>query len=168
MKRSLRNLLLTFHVTTSVGFTGAIAAFLSLAIVGAFQQDQDVIRSAYVAMNVITTLVIVPLCFAALVTGVVQSLTTPWGLFRHYWVVVKLVLTLLSTAVLLLHTTPIEAMAQAAKAAPLGPEDFYGQRRQLIVASAGALLIGLGAIILSIYKPTGLTPYGWRKRSTAP
>lgn len=165
MRRSLRNLLLALHVTTSVGFVGAIASFLSLAIAGAFHQDQTIVRGAYVAMNVITNFVIVPLCFAALLTGAVQSLTTPWGLFRHYWVLVKLVLTLLSAAVLLLHTNPIEAMSQAAQAAPLEPEDFFGQRRQLIIAAAGALLIGLGTIVLSIFKPAGLTAYGWRKRA---
>jgi hypothetical protein len=167
MTRAARNLLLTFHVSTSVGFVGAIAAFLSLAVAGALHQDQSVVRGAYIAMNVITTFVIVPLCFAALLTGVIQSLITPWGVIRHYWVLVKLVLTLLSGAVLLLHTNPIEAMAQAAHGAPLGPEDFYGQRRQLIIAAAGALLIGLGPIVLSIYKPAGITPYGWRKKTAA-
>lgn len=165
MSRGSRNLLLTIHVTSSVGFVGAVAAFLTLAIAGAYQQDQEVVRGAYIAMGVITSFVILPLCFGALLTGIIQSLTTPWGLVRHYWVVVKLMLTGFSAAVLLLHTQPIAMMVAVAQAGTLGPEDYHGQRVQLIVASAGAVLIGLGATILSIYKPAGLTRYGWRKKS---
>ncbi|MBY0510327.1 MAG: hypothetical protein K2P94_09250 [Rhodospirillaceae bacterium] len=94
-------------------------------------------------------------------------MSTPWGLFRHYWVIVKLLLTLLSAAVLLLHTQPIRAMAERAVSAPLAPTDYVGQRVQLVVASAGALGICLIATVLSIYKPRGLTRYGWRKTQIA-
>jgi hypothetical protein len=41
-------------------------------------------------MELTTWIVIVPLSLAALLTGVVQSLGTPWGLFRHRWIVAKL------------------------------------------------------------------------------
>lgn len=164
MSRNLRNLLLTVHVTTSVGFLGTVATFLALAIAGASLSEPQVVRAAYIAMDVVTTSVIVPLCFAGLLTGVFQSLSTPWGLFRHYWVIVKLLLMLLSAAVLLLHTQPIRAMAELAMVAQLAPADYVGQRVQLIVASAGALGIGLIATVLSIYKPRGLTRYGWRKQ----
>lgn len=162
MKRGHQKFLLTLHVTASVGFVGAIAAFLALALAGAYDANQDIVRSAYVAMRFITNAVIVPLCFAALVTGIVQSLATPWGLVRHYWIVVKLILTILSATVLLLHTQQIAIMAKAAQAGPLAQGDFYGQRLQLIIASSGALVIGLSAIFLSIYKPSGLTRYGWK------
>jgi hypothetical protein len=54
-----------------------------------------------------TWIVIVPLSLAALLTGVVQSLGTPWGLFRHRWIVAKLALTVVATVLLLVHTQPI-------------------------------------------------------------
>ncbi|MBX7198485.1 MAG: hypothetical protein K1X51_03840 [Rhodospirillaceae bacterium] len=154
---------MTLHVSTSVGLVGAIGVFLALAIAGAFHRDSEIVRASYIAMNVGTTAVIVPLCVGALLTGVIQSLLTPWGLIRHYWVVVKLALTMLAVAVLMLHTQPIAAMADAVKVSALAPDQFYGQRIQLIVASAGALVVGLSAVVLSIFKPAGLTPYGWRK-----
>ena len=44
-----------------------------------------------------------PLCFASLFSGLVQSLGTEWGLFRHYWVLFKLLINVLPTALLLLH-----------------------------------------------------------------
>jgi hypothetical protein len=115
-------------------------------------------------MDLITLFVIVPMCFASLLTGVAQSLMTPWGLFRHYWVVVKLVLTVLSTIVLLIHMKPISYLACVAAGTEWSNTDLTGLRFQLIIASGAALLVLLTATALSIYKPQGTTPYGWRRR----
>ena len=89
----LRKLALTVHVTSSVGLLGAIAAFLGLAIAGFASADDQTVRACYLAMQIAAKFVIVPLAFAALITGLVQSLGTAWGLFQHYWVLVKLLLT---------------------------------------------------------------------------
>jgi len=110
----LRKLALTVHVTSSVGWLGAVAAFLALSIAGVTSQDAQMVRSAYLAMNLIAWFVIVPLCFASLLTGLVSSLGTPWGLFRHYWVLMKLLITLPATLVLLVHMQPIGLLAGAA------------------------------------------------------
>src|SRR5918997_572837 len=96
----LRKLALTAHVTTSVGWLGAVAAFLALAIAGLAGDDGPTVRRAYVGAEVITWAVIVPLCLASLVTGVVQSLGTSWGLVRHWWVLIKLALTVVATGLL--------------------------------------------------------------------
>ena len=93
----------TTHVATSVAWLGSVVSFLVLSIAGITSTDPNVVRGAYMAMNIIGAYVIVPLSLAALLSGVVQSLGTPWGLFRQYWVVVKLSLTLGATALLLLH-----------------------------------------------------------------
>jgi hypothetical protein len=62
---------------------------------GVGSEDAQIVRAAYLAMHLTTWFVIVPLCLAALLTGIVQSLGTTWGLFRHYWVVTKILLTVL-------------------------------------------------------------------------
>ena len=54
----------------------------------------------------------VPLALASLVTGIISSLGTTWGLFRYYWVLVKLGLTSLATLALLVHTRPISSAAR--------------------------------------------------------
>src|ERR1700675_3570077 len=107
----LRKFALTTHVTSSVGWLGAVGAFLPLAIAGLGSQDPQIVRAAYLAMHLTTWFVIVPLSLAALLTGIVESLGTTWGLFRHYWVIAKLGLTLLATIILLVHTQPIGAVA---------------------------------------------------------
>jgi hypothetical protein len=107
MTPRLRKFALTAHVTSSVGWLGAVAAFLALAVASLTSQDAQMVRAAYLAMELTAWFVIVPLAFASLLTGLVQSLGTKWGLFRHYWVLAKLLLTVLATIVLLLQMESI-------------------------------------------------------------
>lgn len=164
MPPRLRKLALTAHVTASVGWLGAVATFLALAVAGLVGHDAQRVRAAYVAMQTTTWFVIVPLSLASLLTGLVSSLGTPWGLFRHYWVVAKLLLTVLATVVLLLHTGPIDHVADAAAKADLSGDDLRPLRVQLAADAVAALLVLLAATVLAVYKPRGLTPYGRRKR----
>ena len=164
MPPPVRKLALTAHVVSSVGWLGSVGAFLALALAGLWSRDAMAVRAAYVAMDMTTWLVIVPLCLASLATGLVSSLGTMWGLFRHYWVVAKLLFTLVATGLLLLHTRPISLMAEAAANASLGCGDMRGLRIQLVADAGTAVLVLLVNTTLAIYKPRGLTPYGWRKQ----
>jgi hypothetical protein len=166
MTPRLRKFVLTAHVTSSVAWLGGVAAFLALAVAGLTSQDAPLVRSADLAMDVTAWFVIVPLCFASLLTGLVSSLGTPWGLFRHYWVLVKLLITLPATIVLLVHMRPISLLAAAAaRTTPtLSNAELLGLRNLLVTAAGGALLVLLVLTTLSVYKPRGLTRYGWRKQ----
>ena len=164
MTPGLRKFALTTHVTSSVGWLGAVAAFLALAIAGVGSQNPQTVRAAYLAMHLTTWFVIVPLSFAALLTGIVQSLGTTWGVFRHYWVVTKLLLTALATMILLLHTQPIDQVAAVAAQTTLAGGDLRQVRIQLIADAGAALFVLLVTTALSVYKPWGLTPYGLRKQ----
>lgn len=168
MTPALRKLVLLAHVTTSVAWLGAVATFLALAVTGLNSPDVRMVRAAYQAMLPITWYVIVPLAFAALSTGLVLSLGTKWGLFRYYWVLAKLLINSLSVPILLLHTQVIRTVAEAAATSTLSPTDLHEQRGQLVTISIVALLALLAAIILSVYKPRGLTPYGWQKQRKEP
>jgi uncharacterized membrane protein len=160
---SLRKLVRTAHVTFTVGWLGAVASFLALAVAGLTSQDAQIVRSAYLAMELIARFVIVPLSFAPLLTGPVLSLGTPWGLFRHYWILVKLLINILSTLILLVHMQPISYLSRVAAEGTLSSADRSVQI-QMVVASGAALLALLVATALAVYKPRGMTPYGWRKQ----
>src|SRR5258708_912117 len=164
MTTGVRKFALTAHVTSSVGLLGSIAAFLALAIAGLTSQDIKMVRAAYLAMELIARFVIVPLAFASLLTGLIQSLGTPWGLFRHYWVVVKLLLTVFATVVLLVKMELIGYAARLAAETTLSRADLRAAGIQLVVHAAGGLLVLLVPAVLSVYKPPGMTPYGWRKQ----
>lgn len=165
MTPGLRKLALTLHVITSVGFPGAVACFLALSIVGLLSSDTQTMRSAYLAMEVTTWTVILPLCFASLITGLISSLGTPWGLFRYYWIIVKLLITVPSTLILLVHMRPIQYMAEFASGIDVMGAETGGVQIQLVAASAMALVALLVATALSVYKPRGMTTYGARKVS---
>jgi len=165
MTSGLRKFALTTHVTSSVGWLGAVAAFLALAIAGLVNQDAQIVRAAYLAMRLITWFVIVPLSLAALLTGLVQSLGTTWGLFRHYWIVTKLLLTVLATIILLVHTQSIDRVAAVAAQTTLAAGDLRQLRIQLIGDACAALFVLLMTTALSVYKPWGMTPYGLRMQN---
>ncbi|HEX9765526.1 MAG TPA: hypothetical protein VGA36_02110, partial [Nitriliruptorales bacterium] len=101
MGPGLRKFAFTVHVTVSVGWIGAVAAYLVLDVTTVTSQDPLTLRAAYLAMQWIASLAIVPLAFASLTTGLVMALGTRWGLVRHWWVVFSLVLTVLAIVVLL-------------------------------------------------------------------
>jgi hypothetical protein len=103
------------------------------------------------------------LAFAALLTGLISSLGTTWGLFCHYWVLLKLVLTTFATVVLLVQLGPIRALATTASDPSATLADLAGARRPLI-HSVGGLIVLLAIQVLGVYKPRGLTRYGWRKQ----
>jgi hypothetical protein len=114
-------------------------------------------------MELTTWAVIVPLSVAALLTGIVQSVGTTWGLFRHRWVVAKLGLTVLATIILLVHTQPIGRVAAVAAERMLSSTDLRQLRIQLVADAGAALFALLVATTLSVYKPWGLTSYGRRR-----
>ena len=158
----LRRFVLTAHVTFAVGWLGAVAGFLALAIVGLRSPDTQIMNSAYLGMDLITRFVILPLSFAPLITGPILSLGTPWGLFRHYWIIAKLVITTLSTIILLIHMQPINHLSQLAIDGTLSSADSL--RTQMVAASGAALVALIIATALAVYKPRGMTAYGWRKQ----
>lgn len=163
MNPSLRKFALTAHVTFSVGWLGSVAAFLALAISGLVSQNSQSIVAYYVAMDLITRFVILPLCFASLISGLVQGFVTHWGIFRHYWVVFKLLISILSTVILLVHMRPIAFLAKVAAEGALANPEHRQLMVQLVFDSSAAIVALLVAVGLSIYKPQGLTKYGRRK-----
>ena len=137
MTPGYRKLALTAHVSASVGWIGAVAGFLVLAIAGVTSKDAQTVRAAYLAMDLIAWFVIVPLAFASLITGLSQSLGTTWGVFRHYWVVAKLGLTVFATIILLVKMEPISYLAGAAVSGTLVHGALRAVRVQLVVHAAG-------------------------------
>jgi hypothetical protein len=158
----LRRFALTAHIVSSVGWLGAVAGFLALAVAGLTSENAQTVRAVYLAMDVTGWFVLVPLALASLLSGLVQSLGTKWGLFRHYWVIAKLLITVLATVVLLLYTQTLGYLADRATDTTAAT-DVLPSTSPLLHAGA-ALLLLLLATALAVYKPRGTTRYGWRKQ----
>jgi hypothetical protein len=160
MSPRIRRLALTTHVTFSVGWLGAVLAYLVVAIAGLTSLDLQLVKGTYQSMQVMAWFVIVPCAIAALFSGLLQSLGSEWGLLRHYWIVAKLVLTTLGTVILLLHAPRVSEMAGRAAESAFATGDHGPQRTALVVHAAGGLAILLAATVLSIFKPWGKTAHG--------
>ena len=160
MPPQIRKIVLTAHVSSSVGWLGGIACFLALAVSGISTHDLPAVHVAYLGMNWIGWRVLVPLSFASLLSGIVQSLGTEWGLFRHYWVLFKLAINVLASTVLLLFMLELRSLV-ALNASERVTELMSPS--PLIHASVGLMLV-LMATVLSVYKPRGMTAYGWKKQ----
>jgi hypothetical protein len=162
----LRKLALTVHIASSTGWLGAVLVFLGLAVIGMTSPDEGTVRGAYLVMEGCAGFTLIPLAFASLVTGLVSSLGTSWGLLRHYWVVFKLLINVLSTTILVMYMETFRRMGgvagdpSAALRAVRNPSP--------IVHAALALLLLLVATVLAVYKPRAMTRYGWRKKHEAP
>jgi len=163
MSPGLRKFALTVHVMFSVGWIGAVAAYVALDVTAATGQGAQTLRAAYLAMEWTASFVIVPLALAALLTGLIMSLGTKWGLFRHYWTLISFLLTMIATLVLLVETRTISYFADIA-ADPRTSGDDLRALGSTLVHSVGGMAVLLVNMWLNMYKPPGLTPYGWRKQ----
>ena len=162
MTARLRKFALTAHVTSSVGWLGAVVVFVALAVIALTSDDGQTVRGAYRVMEPLAWSVLVPLAFASLVTGVVQSLGTTWGLFRHYWILFKLLITAVATAVLLMYMGTLRLTGDVAADRSVNLDAV--RNASPLLHAAAALVLLIVATTLSVYKPRGTTRFGQRKQ----
>jgi hypothetical protein len=163
MSPRVRKFALAAHLTFSVGWIGTVLAYLGLGIAAVTSHDAQTVRAAWIAMELTGWYVIVPLALASLLTGLVMALGTKWGLFRHYWVLFSLALTVFATVVLLLHMPDVSDLAVIARDAE--GTTLEGLGGDLVHPGLG-LVVLLVIQVLNVYKPRGMTRYGWRKQQS--
>jgi hypothetical protein len=165
MKPALRKFMLTVHVTTAVGWIGAVAAYVVLVIALLASRDVQTVRATYLAMTLLVWFAIVPFSVTSLLTGIIQALGTTWGLFRHWWVIYKLGLTVVGAVVLLEYTQATKPLTDLAAGGPLSSADLDTLRNPThLLHAGGGLLVLLVAQVLAVYKPRGSTRYGRRRQ----
>lgn len=157
MKPAPRKLALTVHLVSSVGWIGAVVGFLVLVVAALWSQNTQTMRAVWVALELTGWFAIVPLSLVALLSGFVLSLGTSWGLLRHYWVVFKLLLSVLATLVLLINMQTVSAVSKGV--AQTGNVALSALQSELLHAGGGMLVL-LVTTILSVYKPRGMTRFG--------
>lgn len=95
-----------------------------------------------------------PSALATLLTGVALSLSTKWGLFKHVWILLKIMLTfgVIVTGIAFTDSLRLQATEALLRGTPLGPLSapwLFG------VLSFAHLLMLAVASIISTYKPKG-------------
>lgn len=163
MTSRIRKAALMAHITSTLSWLGAIGGFLALAIAALRSNDVQLVRSTYLAMELIGWYVLVPLCVASLLTGLIMSLGTTWGLFRHYWVVIKFVITVVSSVILFMYTQTLEQLGEFARDPSLSIEAL--RNGSPVLHASAAIMALLVNTVLSVYKPRGLAAYGRSKQA---
>jgi hypothetical protein len=160
MRPGTRRLVLLLHVITSVGWIGVEVSILACGVVGLLDPDPIVMRSTRVVAGVLGGIFYFPASLVTLVTGLLLSWGTRWGVLRYRWVVLKLVLNLVLFAGGNLAVIPSFESASRAAAQGLAI-GTVGVR--MVTAMAAGLILLLVATHLSVYKPWGRTR--WYRRS---
>jgi hypothetical protein len=160
----LRKLMLFLHVTSSVGWIGAAVAYVGICVSVVLADSATTVQALYHVMQDSVTYVILPFGIISFVTGLVVSLGTVWGLFRHYWVIVKFGINVVSLVVLYVYTDMIGTMvADAEMAASMGHDPGELQSPGIMSHVLAGVVLLLVATWLAVYKPKGQTRM-WRRK----
>lgn len=93
-----RKWLLTVHLLFSAIMLGDAVVFLILSLTAATAHDTAVLKACYASMQVLARTSVRASTIGAVVTGVLLSVLTRWGLFRFYWIIAKEALTIVAIA----------------------------------------------------------------------
>lgn len=167
MRPRARKAALTLHVSVSVGWLGAVAAFLGLAVAVLASDEPALVRGGLLAMDLTGRWVLLPMSVACLFTGFVQSFGTEWGVLRHYWVVATLVINVVATVVLVLFLGALGDLADQARVAGSDAQVLELRDPSPVVHAVAALVVLVLATALSVVKPRGRTRRGQRLLRTS-
>lgn len=158
-----RKAVLVLHVVSGIGWMGVDIALFVLLITARTTNDAALVISGFNAIRMIVPVAVPPLSLSILVTGLTLGLGTPWGLVRYWWVVVKLVLSLVMAVLVFVSLVPavnsidvLSATTLSADAvrASLGPLPT----QLMFPPIVSFLMLGI-ATVLSIVKPWRRTPW---------
>ncbi|ABM10723.1 Mg/Co/Ni transporter MgtE [Paenarthrobacter ilicis] len=156
LSATMKKFLLTLHLICSIGWAGAIAVFVVLDFAALTGHQPELSRLLWLGLEATAWSLLVPLALGSLLTGTILAFGSKWGLFRHYWVLLKLVLTLIATVILVLYTQTIAPLAKIAADPALSGTHMPSA----LLHTGGALVVLVLATILAVYKPRGTTYRG--------
>ncbi|WP_031106849.1 hypothetical protein [Streptomyces sp. NRRL S-146] len=156
LNRRSRRAALVVHVTVSAGWLGLSLGLLALGITAATTGSPATVEASVRAMKLFADWLLLPVAFLTLLSGLLLSLGTKWGLARHRWVYTKFWLTLATTTATVLALRPGVNSAVTAVAAG-GPLPDAGDVLFGPVVSLSAYVF---MTVISVLKPWGKTRRG--------
>lgn len=141
-------------MAVSVGWLGLTVGLLALGVTAYTCDSLPVTEAAYRSMKVFGDWLVIPVGLVALISGVVLSLGTPWGLARYHWVWIKFWLTVVTLAASSFALRP-----QINGAAAAGLPD-----PSLVAAPTVASTAYFFMTAVSVLKPWGPTARGRNNR----
>lgn len=153
-----RKLLLVVHIVATVSVLGVDLMLLALGMSSVGGAEP---RTIYPIAHLAAAWLVAPLAVASLGTGLLLAILTPWGVFRYWWVVIKLAITAALTAAVLLVLVP-RLGATASAVTEVTPHLVSNAERMiLMIAPAVASSLLIVNVALAVFKPS------WRLRRRA-
>ncbi|WP_406289943.1 DUF2269 family protein [Embleya sp. NBC_00896] len=153
--RGVRRAVNSGHVVFAVGLLGLEWAMMLLSVVARSTDDATLRHSAYRLIRVLALTSGIPFAVLSLITGVLLCLYTPWGLWQHLWIKVKIVLQL---AVIVTGAVVVSQFVHRlmSAAAPGGDADALPTLQTWHLAAVIFQILALiAASALSVFKPSG-------------
>jgi len=160
----MRKALLVLHVIAGIGWIGVDIALLVLLFTARTSNDAALVMSGFNAIGLIVPAAVPPLSLSILVTGLILGMGTRWGLVRYWWVLVKLLLSLVMTVLVFFSLVPtvrgIAVLSTTTMSADSVRASLGALPTMLLFPPSVSLLMLSVASILSIFKPWQRTPWG--------
>jgi hypothetical protein len=158
-----RKAVLVLHVVAGIGWMGVDIALLVLLITARTTNDAALAVSGFNAIGMIVPIAVPPLSLSILVTGIILGLGTRWGLVRYWWVLVKLLLSLIMTVLVFVSLVPAVSSMAVLSATTISADAVRASlgtlpTMLLFPPIVSFLMLGVAAI-LSIFKPWQRTPW---------
>lgn len=158
-----RKAVLVLHVVSGIGWMGVDIALFVLLMTARTSDDATLVVSGFNAIRIIVPAAVPPLSLSILITGTLLGLGTSWGLFRYWWVLMKLCLSLIMTVLVFVSLVPgVNQLAQldlTTTSADAARASLGDVPTQLLFPPVVSFLMLGTATVLSIYKPWRHTPW---------
>ena len=145
-----RKLLLSLHVATTVSALGTDLVLLTLGIASLGGADP---RTIYPAAHLVSVWLTAPLAVLSLATGLLLGWLSQWGVFKYWWVIIKLTITIGLIGIVLFVVVPRLGMVANLVIAPGSDSLPTSSRVPLAIAPALASSLLLLNVGLAIFKP---------------
>jgi hypothetical protein len=150
-----RKSILLVHIASAGAWLGIDVVMAVLVFTALFTDDDRTKALSFQALGLVAVWPLLTMGMLCLLTGILLGLGSRYGLFRYWWVAVKLALNLLLSGLVLVALAPEVADAaerarqfDAGLPAPLGVGDLIFPP----IVSPTALLV---AMVLAVFKPWG-------------
>jgi uncharacterized membrane protein len=150
-----RRIVLITHIASAGAWLGVDVAMAVLIVTALSTDDPGTLTFTLQALELVSIWPLLACGLLCLLSGIVLGLGGRWGLFRYWWVAVKLVLNLVLTGLVLVSLLP-EVRDQADRARRLAAGDAVTfDLSNLIYPPTVSPALLLVAIALSVIKPWG-------------
>jgi hypothetical protein len=151
--------LLSTHLLFSAILFGVTVVYLVFCITAATTNNQNVLESSYRMMHVLTGTSGRVSIYGTVVTGILLSVFTKWGLFKYKWIIVKEILTIFSIGIGIfgVYYWSLNAFTIVSSVGMDGMQNqtFIKNNIQLYIGIVLQIIFLATMMIISVFKPWG-------------